>query len=274
MSELKIGLQLYSIRDKMEADMDAALKAVKEMGYDYVEMAGYFGKTAEEIAEILKKYDLKCFSVHQGLDFYLEKGQEGIDFIKGLGAKYSAIPWYQAETLKSDLDGCIELFGKVGKTLSENGIQMLYHNHDFEFDKINDECIIDLIYSGVDNKYLKPEFDTCWIKYAGYEPTEYLEKYKDLIDVVHIKDFWCEKLANGPVYALIDNDGNEIKSDSDVKRDFEFRPVGSGIQDVKAIVDKCKEIGAEYIVVEQDAWYEGDSMECAKQSIDYLKSIM
>ena len=48
MGNLKVGLQLYSIRDKMEADMDAALRAVKEIGYDYVEFAGYFDKSAEE----------------------------------------------------------------------------------------------------------------------------------------------------------------------------------------------------------------------------------
>ena len=46
MSNLKVGLQLYSIRDKMEEDMEAALRSVKEIGYDYVELAGYFGKTA------------------------------------------------------------------------------------------------------------------------------------------------------------------------------------------------------------------------------------
>ena len=67
MSNLKVGLQLYSLRGKMEQDMEGTLKAVKEMGYDYVEFAGYFGKSAEEVKAILDKYDLKCISVHQYL---------------------------------------------------------------------------------------------------------------------------------------------------------------------------------------------------------------
>ena len=58
MKKFKVGLQLFSIRDAMEKDMDATLKAVKEMGYDYVEFAGYFGKSAEEVKAILDKYGL------------------------------------------------------------------------------------------------------------------------------------------------------------------------------------------------------------------------
>lgn len=64
MNELKVGLQLYSIRDKMEENMDKALENVKEIGYDYVEFAGYFGKSADEIKKLLDKYELTCISVH------------------------------------------------------------------------------------------------------------------------------------------------------------------------------------------------------------------
>ncbi len=273
MSNLKVGLQLYSIRDKMEQDMESALKKVKEIGYDYVEMAGYFGKSAEEIRALLDKYGLKCISVHQSLDFYQEKGVEGCEFIKTLGAEYTAIPWYDKNELYSDLDNIMDLFSKMGKFLKENGLKLIYHNHDFEFVKIGDELVIDKIYSTVSDEYLNPEFDTCWVKYSGYEPTEYLDKYKGRINVVHIKDFWCEKFGAGPVYALIDKDGNAVKSDNKEENKFEFRPVGSGLQDVKAVVEASEAAGAKYIIVEQDAWYDNDSMELAAKSREYLKSI-
>ncbi len=90
---MKVGLQLYSIRWQMEEDMDAALKAVKEMGYDYVEFAGYFGKSADEVAALLEKYDLKCISVHQGYSVFLDKPGENVEFLKKIGAEYCAIPW-------------------------------------------------------------------------------------------------------------------------------------------------------------------------------------
>ena len=53
MKKFKVGIQLYSVRDAMEQDMDATLAKVKEMGYDYVEFAGYFGKSAEEVKALL-----------------------------------------------------------------------------------------------------------------------------------------------------------------------------------------------------------------------------
>lgn len=273
MNNMKIGLQLYSIRDKMENDLDYALGKVKEIGYDYVEFAGYFDRSAEQITAILEKYDLKCISVHQGLDFYQQKGQQAIEYVKALGAEYSVIPWYDAKTLKNNFSQTMDFFAEYGKMLYDGGLKMLYHNHDFEFDKLDGEFIIDKMYSTVDQKYLNPEFDTCWIKYAGSEPVEYLKKYRDRINIVHIKDFWANKLANGPVYALIDNEGNPISNTSSQQRDFEFRPVGSGIQDVKAIMDTCKDIGVDYVIVEQDEWYDRDSLQDAKKSRDFLKSI-
>ena len=124
-----------SIRDKMEADMDAALRAVKEIGYDYVEFAGYYGKSAEEIRALLDKYALECVCVHQSIDFYEERGAAGDEFVKALGAKYSAIPWYNKDVLYADLDNILEKFESMGKFLLENGLPLLYHNHDFEFVK-------------------------------------------------------------------------------------------------------------------------------------------
>lgn len=275
MADLKVGIQLYSLRDKMEADMYGTLKAVKEMGYDCVEFAGYFGKTAEEIRGMLDELGLECISVHQTIDWYEKDGVDAVNFVKALGAKYSAIPWYKVEEYHNNWDATIEKFSKVGKLLSENGLKMLYHNHDFEFEKKDGEIIIDKLYSTVDSNYLNPEFDTCWIKYAGYEPTEYLAKYAGRINVVHIKDFNAKKLANGPVYALIDSKGavKDGEKAEETEREFEFRPVGSGIQDVKSIVEASIKAGAEYIIVEQDQWYEGDNLADAKKSRDYLKSL-
>ncbi len=275
MANLKVGIQLYSLRDKMEADMYGTLKAVKEMGYDCVEFAGYFGKSAEEIRGMLDELGLECISVHQTIDWYETDGVDAVNFVKALGAKYSAIPWYKVDEYHNNWDATIEKFTRVGKLLSQNGLDMLYHNHDFEFQKKDGEIIIDKIYSTIDSKYLNPEFDTCWVKYAGYSPEEYLGKYAGRINVVHIKDFWAKKLANGPVYALIDNKGSVDEEDKpkETEREFEFRPVGSGIQDVKSIVEAAIKAGAGYIIVEQDQWYEGDNLADAKKSREYLRSL-
>ncbi len=273
MKKFKVGLQLYSIREDMEKDMDAALKAVKEMGYDYVEFAGYFGKTAEEVKMLLDKYGLEAVSVHQAIDIFEDDAQAAVDYLKTLGVKYCAIPWCDISGYMDNWDGTIAKFTKVGELLKTNGIKLAYHNHDFEFQKIDGEYVMDKLYSTMPADLLQPEFDTCWVHYAGVNPAEYIKKYAGRLEILHLKDFVCEKLGGGPVYGLIDTSGNEMKSKSKEDNGFRYMPVGSGIQDWDAILTAAEEAGVEYVIVEQDQSPERPAMESAKMSRDYLKSI-
>lgn len=273
MKKFKVGLQLYSVRDAMEKDMDATLKAVKEMGYDYVEFAGYFGKTAEEVKALLDKYELKAISVHQATDLFEKEGKAAVDYLNTIGVEYSAIPWYDKNELYNNWDETVKKFAEVSKLLKAGGIQLMYHNHDFEFVKIDGEYVLDKLYRTLDAETLMPEIDTCWVHYAGVNPAEYVRKYAGRIKVLHLKDFVCKKLGGGPVYALIDEDGNEIKNASKEDNGFKFTPVGSGIQDWNEILTAADEAGVEYVIVEQDDSYEMCSLEAAKMSRDYLKSL-
>ncbi len=274
MGNLKIGLQLYSVRDDMAQDMYAALKKVKEIGYDYVEFAGYFDHSAEEVRSMLDEIGLTCVSVHQAYNLFLEEGQKAADYLKTIGADYAAIPWMAAEDHKGcdHYDNVIADITKVGRLLKDNGIQLLYHNHDFEFQKYDDKFLLDWLYESVSEDLLKTEVDTCWVKYAGYDPCEYLKKYTGRSPVVHLKDFTCKRFAGGPAYALIDENGKEIKTTRE-DNGFEFRPVGMGLQDFPAILKAAEEAGAAYAIVEQDASVDRPPMEAAKLSREYLKKI-
>lgn len=271
MKNLKVGLQLFGIREEMQKDMDSALKRVKEMGYDYVEFAGFFDKTAEKIKAILDKYELEAVSVHRALQFFLDDEEKEIEYIKKLGVKYCAIPWYSL-SYNENWNETIENFTKVGTRLKVEGIKFLYHNHDFEFKKVDDEYVMDKLYKAISSDIFNPEFDTCWIHYAGLNPSEYLEKYAGRIEVVHLKDFVCEKLNAGPVYDLIGKKSSEENKMTREESGFKFRPIGEGVQDWKSILDVCTKIGAEYVIVEQDNWHEDDAMDCAEKSRKYLKN--
>ena len=273
MKQFKVGLQLYSVRDEMEKDMDATLKAVKEMGYDYVEFAGYYGKTAEEVKALLDKYELTAISVHQSIDLFEKEGKAAVDYLNTIGVEYSAIPWYDKNELYNNWDETVAKFAEVSKLLKAGGIQLMYHNHDFEFVKIDGEYVLDKLYRTFDAETLMPEIDTCWVHYAGVNPAEYVKKYAGRIKVLHLKDFVCKKLGGGPVYALIDEDGNEIKNASKEDNGFKFTPVGSGIQNWNEILTAADEAGVEYVIVEQDDSYETPSLEAAKTSRNYLKTL-
>ena len=271
MKQFKVGLQLYSVRDAMEKDMDATLKAVKEMGYDYVEFAGYFGKTAEEVKALLDKYELKAISVHQATDLFEKEGKAAVDYLNTIGVKYSAIPWYDKNELYNNWDETVKKFAEVSKLLKAGGIQLMYHNHDFEFVKINGEYVLDKLYRTLDAETLMPEIDTCWVHYAGVNPAEYVRKYAGRIKVLHLKDFVCKELGGGPAYDLIDNSGKGIGTKSREDNGFQFRPLGMGRQNFAEILEACEASGTEYVIVEQDQTYDIPELEAAKISRDYLR---
>ncbi len=275
MSRFKLGLQLFSIRDEMEKDMDATLKAVAEMGYDCVEFAGYFDHTAEDVAAMCEKYGLEPVSVHQGHQVFFDEPEESVAYLKTLGVKYCAIPYISPERWKNEYDVLIDEIKKVGKLLKDNGIQLMYHNHDFELlIKHGDKYVLDAMYKDVSTDLLLPQLDLCWVHYAGQDPVAYLKKYGNIKEVMHMKDFECKNLGAGPVYDLIDNKGNIPLERKDQESDgFEFRPVGYGRQNVAEIMKAAEDTKVKYVIVEQDRHPERGSLEDAKLSIDYLRSL-
>ena len=272
MKQFKVGLQLYSVRYDMDKDFEDTLRAVKEMGYDYVEFAGYYGRSAEEVKALLDDIGLICPSVHQGPDLFLEKGQEAVDYIKTLGVKYAAIPWYGIENYQNGrFDETIEKFRTVGELLKKNGIQLTYHNHDFEFNYLDGEFILEKIYKALPG--IEGEVDTCWARYAGVDPAAFIEAHAGRMHTLHLKDFTCKKLASGPVYALIDDSGKAKEPGSKEDNGFAFRPLGMGMQDFSAILAAAEKAGTEYVIVEQDESKDMPALQAAKISRQYLKSL-
>ncbi len=274
MKKFNVGLQLYSVKESMARDFEGTLKAVRDMGYEYVEFAGYHGKSAEEIKEILDKLGLKCVSVHQSLDFYNDDPEGAVKFLKTFGVKYNVIPWYPIEKLYGSVewDDTVARFNKIAKLLADNGMKLGYHNHDWEFSVADGKYIEEHIIENVPEELIEPELDTCWVRYAGVSPVEMIEKYKGRVTLVHLKDFTCKQLAAGPAYDLIGIDGTAIKAKRS-DNGFEFRPVGSGMQDFASILEACERCGTETVIVEQDAPSMGlDELESVKKSREYLKN--
>ena len=276
MEELKVGLQLYSVRDEMSKDMDATLKKVKDMGYDYVEFAGYFGKTAEEVLSLLKKHDLKCMSVHQAYEVFLKDEEESVSFLKKIGAKYSAMPWLDIDRHagSDNFEQTKEEFIRVGNILKDAGITHLYHNHDFEFKTHEGKYLLDWLFESLPEDLLETQIDTCWVKYAGIDPAEYIKKYTARAPIVHLKDFVSDENSSGPVYDLIDEEGKVGDRETSLSDNgFDYRPLGQGIQDFPSIIEAASQAGVTYLIVEQDESNTCSQLEAAKISREYLRSL-
>ena len=184
-----------------------------------------------------------------------------------------AVPYVTEERRPGaeDFFKTIDEIAALGKTAKKYGITLLYHNHDFEFKKVDGEYGLDILYKKVPAEYLQTELDTCWVNIGGENPAEYIAKYNGRTPVVHLKDFNIEGKLPKHLYALI---GMDDENDDDEPSSFEFRPVGHGMQDMPAILDASVKSGAEWVVVEQDEPSMGLSrMDSVKASREYLRSI-
>jgi len=261
MINFPIALQLYSVRDDMAADFEGTLKKVKELGYDGVEFAGLYGKTAAEVKALCAEIGLTPISAH--VPFVdMMNDPDLIKVYKEIGCDYVVIPYLTEEyrpgqpKFQEVIDGAKLLAEKA----KENGMKLCYHNHDFEFVKVDGEYAIDILYAEVPE--LSPQFDTCWVNVGGENPAEYVRKYKGREEILHLKDFVGSKSEN--MYALIGRDDKK----EEAGKAFSFKPVGYGVQDFPTIVEAAVEAGTKWLVVEMDSPSDGlTSLECAEKGI-------
>ena len=270
-----VGLQLYSVRDALEADYEGTLKAVSEMGYEAVEFAcGLYGHTPEEVRALCDKYHLVPLSTHVPIEELFADPEGVMATYQKIGCKYLVIPYIGREFFccNERWPDLIDLAARLGKLGKKYDLTVCYHNHNFEFDnKLGDEYMLDAIYRLVPADLLQTQLDTCWVNVGGEDPAAYVRKYAGRCPTVHLKDFVGKKSEH--MFALIGiNDDAEKKAAAN--KEFTLMPCGYGVQNFPEILKACEDAGAEWIIIEQDRpSMDKSSMECAKMSIDYIKTI-
>lgn len=269
---LSVALQLYSVRDDIAADFAGTLVKVKALGYAGVEFAGLYGHSAAEVKKMCEDAGLVPLSAHVPYVDMKRDPKGVLAAYAEIGCKYIAIPYLMPEHRPgsegfADVIKDAETIGREAKAL---GMQLLYHNHDFEFDKIDGKYALEVLYDTVPADLLATELDTCWVNVGGEEPSAYVRKYTGRAPVVHLKDFVGSRNEN--MYELI---GIETEKKEEIlKTPFEFRPVGYGVQNMPSIVKAAEDAGASWVVVEQDQpSMDLTPMQCAEKSREYLKSI-
>ncbi|MBQ4324450.1 MAG: sugar phosphate isomerase/epimerase [Clostridia bacterium] len=268
-----IALQLYTVRDDMAKDFEGTLRKVKAMGYDGVEFAGLFGKSAAEIKALCAEIGLNPISAHVPY-LNMVADEKLLEVYAEIGCKFVVIPYlteeYRPNVNPDNFRRVIADAKRLGQRAKELGMTLAYHNHDFEFAKLDGKYALDLLFESVPQDLLQAELDTCWVNVGGEPPAEYMKKYAGRLDILHLKDFVGQKAAN--MYALIGLKNTENNQAEPQK--FEFRPVGEGVQDFPAILASAEECGTQWVVVEQDRPCLGYTpMECAERSVRYLRSL-
>ncbi|MDQ2720059.1 MAG: sugar phosphate isomerase/epimerase [Bacteroidota bacterium] len=258
-----IGLQLYTVRDAMDKDPKATLAKVSKIGYNSVEGATYtgtekfYGMSPKEFSKVLKDNGLIIPSSHYRLGEEKDKGQllkgtmlndwnKAIHDAAEVGIKYMVCA-YLSDAERGKLDHykyVADQLNIAGEKCKKAGIQLCYHNHDFEFIKQDDKYPYDILMSS-DKDLVKMEMDIYWIKKAGQDPIALFKKHPGRYPLWHAKD-----MDNTPERA--------------------FTEVGNGIIDFKEIFKYKKLAGMKYFFVEQDKC-PGSPFDSIAQSIKYIK---
>ncbi len=272
--KLPVAVQLYSVRDEMEKDFYGTIQKMKDLGYDGVEFAGLFGEEPAKIKAFCEEIGITPISAHVPYYDMLADPEKALSDYAEIGCKYVAVP-YLTEECRPGTEGfaaTVEGIRKIGEAAKKLGIQLLYHNHDFEFVKIGEEYALDVLYSTIPADLLQTEIDTCWVNVAGENPAEYIEKYSGRAPVVHLKDFKKSGDKLGKLYDLIGIDDEGAQEEEEDA--FSFMPVGYGVQDMPAILAACEDAGASWVVVEQDSPAKNDTpLNSVKLSREYLRTL-
>ncbi|MFW5706831.1 MAG: sugar phosphate isomerase/epimerase family protein [Bacteroidota bacterium] len=250
-TEKYIGIQLWSVRNAMNENPENTLQALGEMGYAFVEAAGYnngkfYGMDPQVFRELVNAHGMDFLSSHvmlpiEGMDEgeIMQWWQTCIDAHQKAGVKYlvqAAMGGEASQNIEA-LDRYIEMFNTVGEMAQEAGIKFGFHNHAVEFQTIDGQVIMDRMLQNTNPDYVFFQLDLYWINQGGADPVDYFQKYPGRFALWHVKD-QAELGASGQI-------------------NFE------------RIFNAADQSGMEYLVVEVEN-YNYNPLESVRISLDYL----
>jgi sugar phosphate isomerase/epimerase len=260
------AIQLYSVRDDMQADPLGSLTKLAKMGYKYVEHANYvnqrfYGWTPGEFKKVLDDLGMKMPSGHtvlgsqhwdENLNDFTDDWKKLVDDAAYMGQEYVVSPWLDGSLRQTyeDLVRFMGIFNKCGELCKTRGMRFGYHNHDFEFsEKLNGQTLWDIMMVNTDADKVVMQLDTGNMYVAGALAKDLLEKYPGRYDNIHIKDM--VRTADGQGY--------------------ESTIVGSGLLPMREIADLARDSGTKLFVIEQEAYQGKTPMECMEANFKVMK---
>ena len=241
------GIQMYSLRDAVKEDMENALKSVADMGYQYIEFAGFADHSAEEIKAMLDKYGLKCSGTHTNLAAITPyEIWKTIEYHKAIGCDYLIFPSMPMGT-EEELEWAIATINYAQPRLKEHGITLAFHNHSGEFVKTS---YGKLVHEELQKRTsIEFEIDTFWAFNAGLDPVQLITDLKDRIRVIHLKD--------------------GFKQVGDVRA--KGMSLGSGEAPVAAVRERALELG--FLMVVESETQDPTGPAEVERCINYLKAL-
>ena len=249
----RIGAQFFTIRDytKTIEDFEESCKKVSKMGYKTVQISAV-PLDAKEIRPILDKYGLSVVTTHRSFDDFVNDIDGIIEYNKTLGCDICGVgmmPTSYAED-NAKVSDFISKANKACETLKKEGLYFGYHNHAFEFVKLDGKTIFDRLVEETDQETFNFIADVFWFQVGGKTPQDMIKQLGGRAMSVHFKDF-------------------AVKADE--WRAPQFAEVGRGNLDWDKIIKACEEAGTRWALVEQDSnWATENPFDSLEESYKFL----
>ncbi len=226
-----IAVQMYSLRNA--GSLDQQLKIVHDAGVGAVETVGTQNVSAAELKQLLDRYAIKAISSHVQLADLRKDLDGALAFNRSIGNTTLVVPYLDEKDRPTDAAGWTALgqeLGQIAKRVRAKGMQLAYHNHDFELVDFDGKTGLELLFAAA-GPDLETELDLAWVARAGYDPAVMLGKFKGRMFAVHAKD-------NAPKGQAEDEGG--------------FAAVGRGVLDWNAILPAAAGAGVRWYIIEHD----------------------
>ena len=203
-------VQMYSARSILNHDNYAdILKEIAAMGYTAVEAASYdgengliYGDTPEVFKQKVEAAGMKVLSAHVSRGLSREELDSGdltaalawwdkcIEVHKKAGMEYIVTPWIGLQETLKDLQVYCDYLNEVGRRCKAAGIKYGYHNHAYEFEKVEDQVMYDYMLQHTDPELVFFQMDVYWAVIGKASPVDYFKRYPGRFKMLHIKDEW------------------------------------------------------------------------------------
>lgn len=267
------GVQLYTLMAVIDKDTQGTLKKLADIGYVNIESAfsrqgGFYGKSARDFSKMLKDLGLTWRAHHViGAPFKLppdaklptdengkpirippmknlkENMQELVDSVAEGGIEYLVCANIPTNT-PEEVAEAVQILTKTGEACKKAGLQLVYHNHDWEFKTIGDSRPFDVFAKQIPSSLMNFELDLAWVTKAGVDPVQLFKTHPGRFHLWHVKDIDKELLT--------------------------LKPVGDGSIDFKRIFKHAKKAGLKYPMVEHDN--PADAFDSLGRSMNWLKA--
>ncbi|MCD4746966.1 MAG: sugar phosphate isomerase/epimerase [Bacteroidales bacterium] len=247
-----IGIQLYTLRNQVKDDFTGTLQKIAAIGYNAIEAAGYangkfYGYPPKEYKKFIEDIGLIPQSSHTAVS--IENIDKVIEDTLEAGMSYLVLPYLSEDKRRTigEYKKTAEEFNKIGERCKNSGLQFAYHNHAFEFEKMDGIIPYDILLEQTDQEFVTMQLDLYWMVFGGYEPIDYFGKYPGRFGLWHVKDM-------------------------DNTEERESTEIGKGVIDFKKIFAAKKKAGMKYFYLEQES-FKIPPFESIAISYNYLNNL-